>query len=72
MIEILGRQNGPTELANPQKEERDSAIPSSHRQAMMHGAYSPNGEEVVIDTRQIVLGTSQESQEEVGCQLIRL
>jgi len=33
-----------------------------------HGA---NGEEVVMDTSQVVLGTSQKSGEAVGCQLIR-
>ena len=33
--------------------------------------HSPNGEEVVMDTSQVVVGTSQESGEAVGCQPIR-
>jgi len=36
---------------------------------MDHGL-SPNGEEVVMDTSQVVVGTSQESGEVVGCQPI--
>jgi len=33
---------------------------------------SPNGDEVVMDTSQVVVGASQESGEAVGCQPIRL
>jgi len=33
--------------------------------------HSPNGEEVVMDTSQVVVGTSQQSGEAVGCQPIR-
>jgi len=33
--------------------------------------HSPNGEEVVMDTSQVVVGTSQKSGEAVGCQPIR-
>ena len=54
-----------------EKEEGDSAISSSQRQAAMDGGQIPEGEEVVIDTRQVVVGTSQESVEAVGCQPIR-
>jgi len=54
-----------------EKEEGDSAIPSSQRQAVMHRGHSPNGEEVVMDTSQVVVGTSQKSGEAVGCQPIQ-
>jgi len=37
----------------------------------MGRGHSPNGEEVVMDTIQVVVGTSQNSGEAVGCQLIR-
>jgi len=57
---------------NTQKEEGDSAIPSSQRQAMMDHGHSPNSEEVVMGTSQVVVGTSQKSGEAVGCQPIRL
>jgi len=53
------------------KEEGDSAIPSSQRQAVMDRGFSPTSEEVVGDTSQVVVGTSEESVEAVGCQLIR-
>jgi len=33
--------------------------------------HSPNGEEVVMDTSQVVVGTNQKSGEAVGCQPIR-
>jgi len=33
--------------------------------------HSPNGEEVVMDTSQVVVGTSEKSGEAVGCQPIR-
>jgi len=33
--------------------------------------HSPKGEEVVIDTSQVVVGTSQKSGEAVGCQPIQ-
>jgi len=61
----------PSFLAKPQKEEGDSAIPSSQRQVVMDRGHSPNGEEVVMDTSQVVVGTSQESGGAVGCQPIR-
>ena len=32
---------------------------------------SPNSEEVVVDTSQVGVGTSQEGEEAVGCQPIR-
>jgi len=60
----------PSVLAIPRKEEGDSAIPSSQRQAVMDGGHSPNGEEVVMDTSQVVVRTSQEGEEAVGCQPI--
>jgi len=50
-----------------EKEEGDSAIPSSQRQAVIDCGHSPNGEEVVVGTSQVVVGTSQESREAVGC-----
>jgi len=33
--------------------------------------HSPDGEEVVVGTSQVVVGTSQKSGEAVGCQPIR-
>ena len=42
------------------KEEEDSAIPFSQAGSRLDCGHSPNGEEVV-------LGTSQESVEAVGC-----
>jgi len=54
-----------------QKEKGDIAIPSSQRQAVIDCGHSPNGEEVVMDTSQVVVGTSQKSGEAVGCQPIR-
>jgi len=36
----------------------------------MNRGQSPEGEEVVMDTSQVVVGTSQESGEAVGCQPI--
>jgi len=56
---------------SPQKEEGDSAIQSSQRQAVMDSGHSPEGEEVVLDTSQVVVGTSQKGEEVVGCQPIR-
>jgi len=47
---------------NTQKEEGDSAIPSSLQQAAMDRGQSPEGEEVVMDTSQVVVGTSQEGE----------
>jgi len=38
----------------------------------MDRGLSPNGEEVVMDTSQGVVVTSQKSEEAVGCQPIRL
>jgi len=40
------------------KEEGDSAIPPSQRQAVMDRGHSPKGEEVVMDTSQVVVCTS--------------
>ena len=37
----------------------------------MDRGHSPNGEEVVMDTSQVVVGTSQKSEEAVWCQPIR-
>jgi len=37
----------------------------------MDRGHSPNGEEVVMDTSQVVVGTSQKSGEAVGSQPIR-
>jgi len=54
-----------------EKEEGDSAIPSPQRQAVRDHGHSPNGEEVVMDTSPVVVGTRQKSGEAVGCQLIR-
>jgi len=53
-----------------EQEEGDSAIPSSQRQAVMDRGHSPNGEEVVVDTSQVVVGTSQKWGVAVGCQPI--
>jgi len=61
----------PSVLAIPRKEEGDSAIPSSQRQAVMDRGQSPEGKEVVMDTSQVVVGTSQKGEEAVGCQPIR-
>jgi len=61
----------PAVLTKPQKEEGDSAILSSQRQAVMDRGHSPNSEEVVMDTRQVVVGTRQRGGEAVGCQPIR-
>jgi len=61
----------PAGLTKPQKKEGDSAIPSSQRQAVMDRGHSPNGEEVVMDTSPVVVGTSQAGEEAVGCQPIR-
>jgi len=58
----------PSVMAKPRKEQGDSAILSSQRQAVMDCGPSQNGEEVVMDTSQVVVGTSQESGEAVGCQ----
>ena len=55
-----------------EKEEGDSTIPSSQRQAVMDRGHSPKGEEVVMDTSQVVVGTSQKAEVAVGCQPIRL
>jgi len=38
---------------------------------MMDRGHSPTGEEVVVDTSQVVVGTSQKGEEAVGCQPIR-
>jgi len=38
---------------------------------MDRGLQSPEGEEVVVDTSQVVVGTSQVGEEVVGCQPIR-
>ena len=54
-----------------EKEAGDSAIPSPQREAGRDGGRSPNSEEVVMDTSQVVLGTSQKSGEAVGCQPIQ-
>jgi len=61
----------PSVLAIPQKEEGDSAIPSSQRQAVRDRGHGPNGEEVVMDTSQVVVGTSQDGEGAVGCKPIR-
>jgi len=37
----------------------------------MDRGLSPNSEEVVMDTSQVVVGTSQKGKEAVGCQPIR-
>jgi len=54
-----------------EKQEGDSAIPSSQRQAVMDRGHSLNGEEVVVDTSQVVVSTSQKGGVAVGCQPIR-
>jgi len=71
MIDVLGRLGCHLFQEYPEKEEGDSAIPSSQRQAVRDCCPGPNGEEVVIDTSQVVVGTSQEGEEGVGCQPIR-
>jgi len=58
-------------VGKPQKEEGDSEIPSSQRQAPMdRGLSSPECKEVVVDSSQAVVGTSQKGGEAVGCQPI--
>jgi len=37
----------------------------------MDRGHGPNGEEEVVDTSQVVVGTSQGGEEGVGCQPIR-
>jgi len=37
----------------------------------MDRGQGPNGEEVVVDTSQVVVGTRQEGEEALGCQPIR-
>jgi len=37
----------------------------------MDRGHGPNGEEVVVDTSQVVVGTTPEGEEAVGCQPIR-
>jgi len=54
------------------KEEGDIAIPCTQRQVVMDRGHSPNGEEVVMGTSQVVVGTSQISGEAVGFQPIRV
>jgi len=39
-------------------EEGDSALPSPQRQAVRDRGHSPNGEEVVMDTSQVVVGVT--------------
>jgi len=56
---------------NTRKVEGDSAIPSSQRQAVMDHGQSLEGEEVVMDTSQVVVGTSPKGEEAVGCRPIR-
>jgi len=56
---------------NTRKAEGDRAIQSSQRQAVIDCGHSPNGEEVVMDTSQVVVGTSLKSGEAVGCQPIQ-
>jgi len=46
-------------------------MPSSQRQAVMDRGHRPNSEEVVMDTSQVVVGTSQKGGEAVACQPIR-
>jgi len=62
---------GPAVLTKPHKEEGDCVMPSSQRQSVMDRGHSPNGEEVVMDTSQVVVGISQKGGEAVGCQPIR-
>ena len=57
---------------NTQKEEGDSTIPSSQRHAVIDCGLSPTGEEVVMDTSQVVVGTCQKGEGALGCQPIRL
>ena len=38
---------------------------------MMDHGHSPKGDEVVMDTSQVVVGTSQKGEVAVGCQPIR-
>ena len=71
MIDVLGRLGCHLFWQYPEKEEGDSAIPSSQRQALRDRGHDPYGEEVVVDTSQLVVGTSQKGEEAVGCQLIR-
>jgi len=68
----LGALNSRCVWQKTQKEEGDSAMPSSQRQAALdRGLQSPEGEEVVVDTSEVVGGTSQKGEEAVGCQPMR-
>ena len=71
MIDVLGWLGCPLFWQYPEKEEGDSAISSSQRQAVRDRGHGPNGEEVVVDTGQVVVGTSRKCEEAVGCQPIR-
>jgi len=68
----LSHEDQTRSVGKPHKEEGDSAIPSSQKQAPMdRGLSSPECKEVVVDTSQVVVGTSQKGEEAVGCQPIR-
>jgi len=71
IIDVLGRLGCHLFWQYPEKEEGDSAIPSSQRQAVRDRGQGPNGEEVVVDTSPVVVGTSQKGEEAVGCKPIR-
>jgi len=71
MIDVLGRLGCHLFWQYPEKEEGDSAIPSSQRQAVRDRGHGPNSEEVVVDTCQVVVGTRQKGEEAVGYQPIR-
>jgi len=71
MIDVLGRLGCHLFWQYPEKEEGDSAISSSQRLAVRDRGQGPNGEEVVLDTSKVVVGSSQEGEEAVWCQPIR-
>jgi len=66
-----GGTGGPLLWQCAGKEEGESAISSFQRQAVMDYGSSQNSEEVVMGTYQVAVGTSQESREAVGFQLIQ-
>jgi len=71
LIKVLGRPERAIYLGRTlKKEEGNIAIPSSQRQAVRDHGHSPNSEEVVMDTSQVVVGNGQKRGGAVGCQPI--
>jgi len=59
-------------LANPKKKKEIVQYQRLRgKPPMDHGLSSPECREVVVDTSQVVVGTSQNGEEAVGCQPIQ-